>query len=964
MNLQTRNRLLIGAVAVILAAAPLGVASADPVRVRTGTHEGYGRVVFKWPAPVPYTSEILNQQLVIQFERPVESNFAGLPGNLARYIRRPRLRDGGRTVVIPLTGRFGFRSFALGNSVVVDVLDAADEPAGAQSAGPRAAAPTTVAVRTGQHTGYTRIVFDWPSRVAYQVRKTDNAAVVTFRRGANIDLGQINGRRLPFVSRARTTQADGSTVVTLDVSPASRLRHFLSGARVVVDVLRPTPAAARETAAVTPQSPPEAPSPPAPPPETPAAQPAEEAKPEPTSEPASDPAPDTPGPVAAPVATITPPPAAAAKPPQAAAPGPAQTAASGQPPQSLGPPQMLPGVTAGPVALTPNRSVASSSENKAVPPSAAAQAGLAPSTAPAVEAPPPQDISAVTLRLKWKEPVAAAVFRRASNLWIVFDQSQAVDTKALEDAGRGAIRAIQQLTAARGTILRLSTVSGINPSLRRDGFDWLFDFKKQQLKPQTAIEVRPQASAALGATLFLPIPEAGAPVAFQDSEIGDNLVVVPVIPLAHGMPERREFAQLRILPSAQGVVVKPQIDTLRVRSVQQGVELSSSSNLALSSNSPKAQANANFGSFQSLSRVLPSAAWRRARRDRIADYVNSQNDLLYQVARAKAGKRHRARVKLAIYYIGKGFAAEALGVLRQIESERPESSRDPEFLLLRGATRYLLRRYAEAGEDLSHASLQDNDEAEFWRAIVAAAEGDEAEAAPILKRVGGIFRPYPRDLKINLGMRITRAAIAVGDVKMGTTYLEALAEEEPTAREVDRLANLEGNLKQLAGDFDGAVAAWEAAENGEDRRSQANATMSRAELLLTQGKIGPEEAIGELESLRFAWRGDDFEFNLLRRLGRLYLQVEDYRNGLRTLRQAVTYFRDNEATKDVTQLMADAFIQLYLEDAADTMKPVQAIALYEEFRELTPGGERGDEMIRKLADRLLRSTRVIRRPVC
>ena len=370
---------------------------------------------------------------------------------------------------------------------------------------------------------------------------------------------------------------------------------------------------------------------------------------------------------------------------------------------------MLPGVTAGPVALTPNRSVASSSENKAVPPSAAAQAGLAPSTAPAVEAAPPQDISAVTLRLKWKEPVAAAVFRRASNLWIVFDQSQAVDTKALEDAGRGAIRAIQQLTAARGTILRLSTVSGINPSLRRDGFDWLFDFKKQQLKPQTAIEVRPQASAALGATLFLPIPEAGAPVAFQDSEIGDNLVVVPVIPLAHGMPERREFAQLRILPSAQGVVVKPQIDTLRVRSVQQGVELSSSSNLALSSNSPKAQANANLGSYQSLSRVLPSAAWRRARRDRIADYVNSQNDLLYQVARAKAGKRHRARVKLAIYYIGKGFAAEALGVLRQIESERPESSRDPEFLLLRGATRYLLRRYAEAGEDLSHASLQDND---------------------------------------------------------------------------------------------------------------------------------------------------------------------------------------------------------------------------------------------------------------
>jgi hypothetical protein len=34
------------------------------------------------------------------------------------------------------------------------------------------------------------------------------------------------------------------------------------------------------------------------------------------------------------------------------------------------------------------------------------------------------------------------------------------------------------------------------------------------------------------------------------------------------------------------------------------------------------------------------------------------------------------------------------------------------------------------------------------------------------------------------------------------------------------------------------------------------------------------------------------------------------------------------------------------------MKPVRAIALFEEFKELTPSGEKGDEMIRKLADRL------------
>jgi len=50
--------------------------------------------------------------------------------------------------------------------------------------------------------------------------------------------------------------------------------------------------------------------------------------------------------------------------------------------------------------------------------------------------------------------------------------------------------------------------------------------------------------------------------------------------------------------------------------------------------------------------------------------------------------------------------------------------------------------------------------------------------------------------------------------------------------------------------------------------------------------------------------------------------------------------------------MVRIFEDLYLNSAADSLPPVTAIALYDEFRELTPAGEKGDEMIRKLADRL------------
>jgi hypothetical protein len=51
--------------------------------------------------------------------------------------------------------------------------------------------------------------------------------------------------------------------------------------------------------------------------------------------------------------------------------------------------------------------------------------------------------------------------------------------------------------------------------------------------------------------------------------------------------------------------------------------------------------------------------------------------------------------------------------------------------------------------------------------------------------------------------------------------------------------------------------------------------------------------------------------------------------------------------------MIGVFKQLFLSGDADRMEPVRAMALYYDFRELTPVGKEGDEMIRQLADRLV-----------
>ncbi len=122
---------------------------------------------------------------------------------------------------------------------------------------------------------------------------------------------------------------------------------------------------------------------------------------------------------------------------------------------------------------------------------------------------------------------------------------------------------------------------------------------------------------------------------------------------------------------------------------------------------------------------------------------------------------------------------------------------------------------------------------------------------------------------------------------------------------------------------------------------------------MNSGALAPAEAIVALDKLRWQWRGDSIELGLLRRLGNLQIAAKDYRNGLQTLRAAVLGFPRAEETRRIHTEMASVFEALFLQGEADALTPIQALGLYYDFKELTPIGAMGDEMVRRLADRLI-----------
>jgi len=955
------NRVLYAA--VILAVAVVGAylvqpAHAEAVAVRASKGDDFGRIVFMWNRPVSHEISHAGRNLTIRFGRPIEASYQRVLGALSDYINLVQPGADARSVTFRLTGPFDTYGYDLGNAVIVEVARLAPKPVPAapqtetgsltvstltaKSAAQSVATSDlpTVRVRTGVHEAYTRIVFDWPAKVNYTVAQSKGVVTVRFAAAARLQVARLVRSPPPLVGGVRTRIADKETVLSVAVPASSRIKHFLSGSKVVLDVQRPS--GTEEIAALPP-------------------------------EPASAPTAKTESKTSDPPAVATPAPvggkakASAEEPVKADAPAKAppkakvesKTLAETEKAASETEPEQSSGTAAETETKTSTAAQATSAAQPvALRPVSVERAPAKkdddaeaenPEGEKAAKDADPNAAAGVRFKFDWDEPVAAAVFRRVGYIWLIFDKAGKIDVQSLLQQGGNVIQSIDQAPSPTATVLRIRVTSRINPRLSRDGLSWIVDFNVRDPIVSTPIEIKAQPNSPVGARIFMPVPEPGKPVGITDPAVGDNLVVVPVIPLGHGVQAAYTYSQVKVLPTAQGIVIQPLVDDLRVRPLRQGVELTSGAKLALSAVSADVAASAKLSASKPLTKILELDKWELPS---LAKFNSRKQELQDEISAARGAQLELKRFNLARFFFANRFAAEALGVLARMKLERPKIEGQPEFRLIRGGASYLMGRLSDAAADFTHESLDGSDEANFWRAAVVAESGDMLAAAPELKRTGVVTQKYPRALKLLMGTVVADAAVEIGDIKTAKAFIDALKALKPSEAQLAAIEFVEGRLLNLGGDTDGAITKWEAVQETRNRTMRAKATIARMELLLKLRRMSAMEAIEELEKLRFAWRGDEFEFRLLRRLGGLYLDEGIYRNGLQALRQAATYFRDNEAAPQVTQHMADVFNTLYLEDGADSMPEVTAIAVYEEFKELTPAGAKGDEMIRKLADRL------------
>ncbi len=100
---------------------------------------------------------------------------------------------------------------------------------------------TVVHVQADRHTHFSRVTFEWPQEVLYDVTQHGQEAVVVFARPARFDVSQITEKRAPHVIAAFAEDGDLTRRVIFRLRPEVDVRTFTSKAQriVILDLIDP-----------------------------------------------------------------------------------------------------------------------------------------------------------------------------------------------------------------------------------------------------------------------------------------------------------------------------------------------------------------------------------------------------------------------------------------------------------------------------------------------------------------------------------------------------------------------------------------------------------------------------------------------------------------------------------------------------------------------------------------------------
>ncbi len=559
----------------------------------------------------------------------------------------------------------------------------------------------------------------------------------------------------------------------------------------------------------------------------------------------------------------------------------------------------------------------------------------------------------VSLAFQWDRPVGAAVFRRGEAVWVVFDTPARLDMSGARQLGP--VSDAHWTAGPDHVAVRIAAPAGLAVSAVAQGSAWTVVIGGQPVAVEGVVVDRDDSGEPV---LVAHMAGATRAVWLTDPLAGDRFAAVTALAPGKGFADRRRTVDLALLPTAQGLAVETSSADLGIQAEGDLVTFSRPAGLILSPPSAAlgAAADENGAPRKAKFPALILAEWADAGHAGFSARYRQLQDAAAGEA-AEAGDDPRApaeaRFALARFLVASGLGYEAVGVLNNIVAKAPNMVGEPELRGLRGAARVSIGRMEEAEGDFAASAVAGDPASAMWRGYIASSQGDWAAARQAFATGAVAADAFPAAWRARFGAAHALAALETGDLPAARALLAYSFSQEAPAADQLTAHLVQAKLLELDGQSDRALAVYNAVSRAPLDAVSVPAKLGVVRLSLAKGKMKPDAAATELEGLRWRWRGDATELAVIRQLGQLYLSQGLYREALTALKGAGPGLNRLEGAAEIQTDLGSAFRMLFLEGGADGLQPVQALGLFYDFRELTPIGADGDEMVRRLARRLV-----------
>lgn len=579
------------------------------------------------------------------------------------------------------------------------------------------------------------------------------------------------------------------------------------------------------------------------------------------------------------------------------------------------------------------------------------------------------------IEFPWQENVGATVFVRGNKLWVIFDKLQNFAIPSfLEDTNDWLLQGKQLNLSGNATYLvfeiEMFRDKILSVKVSKNQNNWVMELKDtadiDEKSKEIIVAAKPFASPV--PRIEIDLSDTVKPIFIEDPYIGDQLIIVPVMEENYNVSKELGFVDFTVMQSVQGLAIALKSDLVN-SSFKLGKLSLSASGLTISppSVNKKVEVDKKTYNFDKYIADSNSILHLTLFKSGVDDFNYHLYQLYTAINNASSELKGEAYAKLALFYLANELYTEANSITKLINVIDADLASSNEILFMNAMAAFMNKKLVEAflnisKIDISQVPIKHRAEIRFWQSILGNSVTIDNDFI-MTQSVAYLYKHADSNFLSEYNSKMFN--------QLGLTLLQLFTQEKDTKNvlDVSAILKVQKSLKDrqlneynyLFGLFDLQRGNTKAAKEHFNKCSKDvidlfHRTACQFELLKLQiGKeVSDRQAIQKLEYLTLLWRGDQLEGNMLEYLGDLYLKTKQYDRALYSWKRIIINFPNTAQTLSINEKMSNAFIEFFLNKHDDKMKPMEALALFYEFQNLTPIGEVGDEIILKFADNLIK----------